>query len=311
MVSDLYTLKSPKVTMGDRFTLEWADYKKSVATTFVNARISQDFTDVTLVGSDFELEAHRLVLSSGSDFFHQVFNRTKHHHPFVYLKGIPKVDIESILSFLYNGEAIVAQEDLEHFILTAKELGVRGVEGSDDNVDVSTKQNSDGSENGGQEHVDNQVVQQNFQRRSSAWSHFERITESLATCNLCGKEVQTKGSNTSGLWRHMASAHKDMDIKKEKGGPIDDAQTPFKGDDNLTFKGSNDWMRDNLSEDINQPEGYMKTTTKRLHVPRSRIWEQYTRLPEDVAVCKTCNRLRLMSMLIQGVFFYWSRPKKF
>ena len=43
--------------MGDRFTLEWADYQNSVATTFVNARISQDFTDVTLVGKDFELTA--------------------------------------------------------------------------------------------------------------------------------------------------------------------------------------------------------------------------------------------------------------
>ena len=291
--------------MGDRFTLEWADYKKSVATTFANARISQDFTDVTLVGKDFELEAHRLVLSSGSDFFHQVFKRTKHHHPFVYLKGVPKVNIESILSFLYNGEVTVAQEDLEQFILTAKELGVRGVldqtEDSDDDIEISTKPNepSLSGENGGQEYAEKLIVQLKSQRRSSAWAHFERITESLSTCNLCGKEVQTKASNTSGLWRHMASAHKDMEIKKEKG----DVRTPLAWNNHLADardKIGKDWMRDNLMEDIqtevNQPED-MKTTTKRLHVPRSRIWEQYTRLPEDLAVCKTCNRLGLMQML--------------
>ena len=287
--------------MGDRFTLEWADYQKSVATTFVNARISQDFTDVTLVGKDFELTAHRLVLSSGSDFFQQVLNRTRHHHPFVYLSGILKVNMESVLSFLYNGETTVAQEDLEQFLLTAKELGLRGVlENSGDNDDVSTKPNQEnessfGGENGAPEDGNDQIYQLTSPRRSSVWSHFERLTESLSICKMCGKEVQTKCSNTSGLWRHMASSHKETDIKKDKCQPSD-----VKGDGNQkeeTGEISNEWMNDNLGEDkkedTNQREGDIKTTIRKLQAPRSRIWEQFKRLPEDLAVCKTCNRLEL------------------
>ena len=289
--------------MGDRFTLEWADYQKSLATTFVNARISQDFADVTLVGKDFELNAHRLVLSSGSDFFQHVLNRTKHHHPFVYLSGILKVNMESILSFLYDGEATVAQEDFEQFLLTAKELGVRGVldQTDDDNDDVSTKpiqerESSFSGGNGVPEDGNDHVYQQSSPRRSSVWSHFERIIESLAICKMCGKEVQTKCSNTSGLWRHMASAHKETDINKDKCPPTD-----VKGD--INQKGdsetiSNEWMRDDLLEattkDTNQREEDMKTNTKKLQAPRSRIWEQFHRLPEDLAVCKTCNRLELV-----------------
>ena len=167
-----------KGNMGDRLTLEWADYQKSVTTTFVNARISQDFTDVTLVGKDFELNAHRLVLSSGSDFFQQVLNRTKHHHPFVYLSGILKVNMESVLSFLYQGEANVAQEDLEQFLLTAKELGLRGVidqtEDSGDNDDALTKPNKENGssfsgESGAPEDGNERIYQLPSQRRSSVW----------------------------------------------------------------------------------------------------------------------------------------------
>ena len=281
--------------MGDRFTLEWADYQKSVATTFVNARISQDFTDVTLVGKDFELTAHRLVLSSGSDFFQQVLNRTRHHHPFVYLSGILKVNMESVLSFLYNGETTVTREDLEQFLLTAKELGLRGVLDQTENDDVSTKPNQEnessfGGENGAPEDGNDQIYQLTSLRRSSVWSHFERITESLSICKMCGKEVQTKCSNTSGLWRHMASSHKETDIKKDKCQPSD-----VKGDGNRkegTETINNEWMSNNLQEDTKKED--VQTNTKKLQAPRSRIWEQFNRLPEDLAVCKTCNRLELV-----------------
>ena len=282
--------------MGDRFTLQWADYQKSVATTFVNAKISQDFTDVTLVGKDFELNAHRLVLSSGSDFFQRVFNRTKHHHPFVYIHGIQKVNLESVLSFLYNGEAIVAQDDLEQFILTSKELGVRGVlDQTEDNDDeVSTKQNKEIGEIGPEEREDgnNQIINQlNFKRKSSAWSYFQRLTESLSVCKMCGKEVQTKSSNTSGLWRHMSSAHKDIDIKNEKSSSDVDKFLFEGGSNQKEAAGLRDDLTEDKKKDFNQQENqHIKITTKKLQAPRSRIWEQFKRLPEDLAVCKICNR---------------------
>ena len=56
-------------------------------------------------------------------------------------------------------------------------------------------------------------------------------------------------------------------------------------------------MSDNLREDKNtnqREELHIKTTTKKLQAPRSRIWEQFKRLPEDLAVCKICNRFRIL-----------------
>ena len=304
--------------MGERFTLEWAEYQKSVATAFENVRISQDFTDVTLVGEDYELEAHRLVLSSGSDFFQRVLSRTKHHHPFVYLKGVPQVNVESILSFLYCGEATVSREGLEQFIMTAKELGIRGVldymDKGDENEEnnISTKQkavdkplNCDeifaegygdsraslpdvqgrkGTESG----LDNEQI---AQKRSSAWSHFDRVTETFSFCKMCGTEVQTKCSNTSGLWRHLASVHRDMDMRLApvRDQPMD---VSFKETEGIAPDDRNDWQRImDVKKDIDhQPEGVVIAGSKRLPTRRSRIWEQFKRLPDDLAACNTCNR---------------------
>ena len=293
--------------MCERFTLEWADYQKSVATAFENARASQDFTDVTLVGEDYELEAHRLVLSSGSDFFQRVLNRTKHRHPFVYLKGIPRVNVESILSFLYCGEATVSREGLQQFILTARDLGIRGVldyvENGNENVEnISAKQNvEEKALNCDEIFADEDDEQKRIfpegdggqiaPKRSSAWSHFDRVTETLSICKMCGREVQTKCSNTSGLWRHMASAHKGVDMKMApvRDQPIDGN---FKETEDIAPHGRSDReMAKDVKKDTDyQPEGVVIAGSKRLSTRRSRIWEQFKRLPDDLAACNTCNR---------------------
>ena len=111
--------------MSDRISLTWSEFQKFVASSFANARSSSDFSDMILVGEDYQLEAHRLVLSAGSRFFHDLFKRAKHDHPLVYLKGTFKVEIEAILSFLYNGDVNIAQENLTQFLVTSKELKVQ------------------------------------------------------------------------------------------------------------------------------------------------------------------------------------------
>ena len=74
--------------MGDgRLTLTWSDFQKFVAASFSDARSTNDFADVTLVGEDYEIEAHRLVLSAGSKFFQDLFRRARHDHPLVYLEA--------------------------------------------------------------------------------------------------------------------------------------------------------------------------------------------------------------------------------
>ena len=52
--------------------LKWADFAANAEKSFERARCAQEFFDVTLVCEDSELEAHRLVISSGSEFFQNI-----------------------------------------------------------------------------------------------------------------------------------------------------------------------------------------------------------------------------------------------
>ena len=221
--------------MGERLTLAWSDFQKFVAISFADARLTKDFADVTLVGEDYEVEAHRIVLSAGSYFFQELFRRAKHDHPLIYLKGTHKVEIEAILSFLYNAEVNIAQENLTQFLITSKDLKIKGVLEDEvdpelslpvptanlkdfDHFDSSSLDPGDLTESERQDWIDKEDKDFSYKevqvKKASVRCHFQKMTETESICNHCERAIQTKGGNTTGMWRHMSSRHKDVDVWK-------------------------------------------------------------------------------------------------
>ncbi|KAL0859841.1 hypothetical protein ABMA27_010181 [Loxostege sticticalis] len=47
----------------------------------------------------------------------------------------------------------------------------------------------------------------NMERTAKVWKHFKKINESTAQCSLCPKQISCKGSNTTGLDRHLQRVH--------------------------------------------------------------------------------------------------------
>eukprot|EP00092_Neocalanus_flemingeri_P061187 GFUD01073516.1.p1 GENE.GFUD01073516.1~~GFUD01073516.1.p1 ORF type:complete len:249 (+),score=58.57 GFUD01073516.1:92-838(+) len=62
-----------------------------------------------------------------SSFFHKILLKNPHQHPLIYLKGIKRSDLESIINFIYMGETEIGREDLERFMTSAKELEIQGL----------------------------------------------------------------------------------------------------------------------------------------------------------------------------------------
>ena len=90
-----------------------------------------NFTDVTLVSADNQqLPAHKIILSSGSPFFREIFLRNPHPQPLLYLK-IRYSDLLSLVRFIYLGECEVDQRDIDQFLQTAKELRLEGLSSED------------------------------------------------------------------------------------------------------------------------------------------------------------------------------------
>jgi len=70
----------------------------------------------------------RVILSAGSNFLGDIFSTCDPTNMFIYLKGIARTELESIMNFLYNGEAYVEQEELEAILETAKKLKIKGLQ---------------------------------------------------------------------------------------------------------------------------------------------------------------------------------------
>ena len=68
------------MSMGEKFCLKWNDFQENIMASFGKLREGNDFSDVTLVCDDGEIEAHKVVLSSCSPFFQRLLQKVKQHH---------------------------------------------------------------------------------------------------------------------------------------------------------------------------------------------------------------------------------------
>jgi hypothetical protein len=131
----------------ENFCLKWSEFETNMRDSFRELRTNQDHFDVTLAtDDDYQIQAHKIILSAGSEFFSKILAKNKHPSPFIYLKGIRRVELENVVDFLYNGEANVAQDELNHFLEAAEELQVKGLK-SNENIlenrnDHRNKQNT-------------------------------------------------------------------------------------------------------------------------------------------------------------------------
>merc|ERR1719427_314555 len=92
----------------EKFCLRWNEFETNIRDSFRELREDHSHFDVTLATDDgHQIEAHKIILSAGSRFFSDILRKTKHPSPFIYLKGINKIDLEYVVDFLYNGEAYV------------------------------------------------------------------------------------------------------------------------------------------------------------------------------------------------------------
>jgi len=111
----------------DKFCLRWNDFESNVSLAFREFREDKELFDVTIACDDEQISAHKVILSACSPFFRDILRRNPHQHPLLYLKGINLPDLQNVLSFMYQGEVSVAQNDLNTFLAVAEDLKVKGL----------------------------------------------------------------------------------------------------------------------------------------------------------------------------------------
>ena len=101
--------------------LEWKGFDPTTGTAFQNLYADQDFTDVTLAcEDDARLEAHKVILSSCSDFFSKILRRNPNPHPLIFLQGVSIKDLELLKRFMYLGSTRVNFDQMDNFMEVSK-----------------------------------------------------------------------------------------------------------------------------------------------------------------------------------------------
>ena len=120
--------------MGEKFSLKWNDFHSNVSKSFSLLRNEEYLKDVTLVTDDnHQVSAHKLVLSSSSEYFKNIFQNNKHSHPLLCLGGVDSSDLDNILNFIYNGEVNIYQDHLDRFLDVAQRFKLEGLLGNQSN----------------------------------------------------------------------------------------------------------------------------------------------------------------------------------
>jgi hypothetical protein len=87
----------------DKFCLKWSEFETNIRQSFKELRKDQNHFDVTLASDDdYKIQAHKIILSAGSQFFDNILGKVKHPNPFIYLKGIKRVELENIAKLTSN-----------------------------------------------------------------------------------------------------------------------------------------------------------------------------------------------------------------
>ena len=108
----------------EKYTLTWHSYSDHLRKTLNNMMTSSEFADVTLVTDDKQqIKAHRNILSACSPVFKNILQLDSNiANPVIYLRGIQHSEMESILQFIYLGEARFYKERINEFIMVCKDL---------------------------------------------------------------------------------------------------------------------------------------------------------------------------------------------
>ncbi|XP_063596513.1 longitudinals lacking protein, isoforms A/B/D/L-like isoform X12 [Penaeus indicus] len=112
---------------GELLSLKWNNHRTTFYHVISGLRNKETYTDVTLACEGKFYPVHKLVLSTCSEYFSDIFERTPCKNPVVVLKDIQCRDIEFLLDYMYIGEVNVRQNELSSLIKAAECLRIKGL----------------------------------------------------------------------------------------------------------------------------------------------------------------------------------------
>ncbi|XP_063865080.1 protein abrupt-like isoform X2 [Scylla paramamosain] len=113
-------------------SLSWKNHMSTFSHMLSVVRDVARYTDVTIACDGKFYPAHKLVLSTCSDYFLKMFEITSCKHPVIVIRDVKCKNMEALLSYMYAGVVNVSQSDLPQLIKAAEMLEIKGLAVADD-----------------------------------------------------------------------------------------------------------------------------------------------------------------------------------
>ena len=109
-----------------KYSLTWDSYSDHLNNMMKDLMLNEDFSNVTLVTEDKKhIKANIHILSSCSPVFQDILKKEHKSSPTIFLRGIQYSEMESIIQFIYLGEATFYEERIDELLAVAKSLEIK------------------------------------------------------------------------------------------------------------------------------------------------------------------------------------------
>ncbi|XP_034177643.1 uncharacterized protein LOC117603040 [Osmia lignaria lignaria] len=113
---------------GQQFCLRWHNFQNTLLSSLPKLLDGGYLTDVTLSAGGRHIHAHKIILSACSYYFKELFkDLSSLQHPVIVLPGMEYANLCALVTFMYNGEVNIYQEQLPALLAMADTLHIRGL----------------------------------------------------------------------------------------------------------------------------------------------------------------------------------------
>ncbi|MCL4121661.1 UNVERIFIED_CONTAM: hypothetical protein GTU68_055745, partial [Idotea baltica] len=113
--------------MAGLLCLKWNNHSLAFLNLINDLHSKELYCDATIACHGKYYPVHRMVLSTCSEYFQDIFKLTQCKHPFIIVNDIQPSELEALLNYMYKGAVNVLQEMLPSLIKAAEALKVKGL----------------------------------------------------------------------------------------------------------------------------------------------------------------------------------------
>ena len=205
----------------EMYSLSWKSYSDHLSDMMKELIKNNDFADITLVTDDKKhMKAHKNILSACSPAFRYLMSFDKKSNSIFYLRGIQFSELESIMQFIYFGEATLHKERMNEFLSAAESLEIKGLSNTDAEIEefndtshLIYKNENSSNESFTEELGEDQNMETSFPDiEHSSKNTLKRNESKKFKCNKCDKEY----GYSSHLQEHIRAKHEGVRYSCEK-----------------------------------------------------------------------------------------------